>query len=368
MSGEERGKIEKLYLDITACRNEFERVHSSYQCIYTKLGIVMAVVCTLFIHTVTIKSIDCQCFMFFRFLSGFMYVCAFIWLLILALPQELKCPNPWEISCNNDHITADYYQKVFDDYKECLDRVIEKFTQKQNRYKYILKLTFLGFVFHIILICCCEYEDGGIMWFMGFIRSLNENSGAMMVIITLVYVIATIFICLANQKSAAASLKQIDEMRTEFEKANRAFVTVDLVVICSGLLTLKIQNNGKRPAKKVNVSICEEFLANLKNTRCADELKTLSKSYFSLGIGQSRHVMICGTGEVVENIPKMLIVLTYQDGKDNYKENLDIDMSQHFWELIYESPLEDMRKEIKGINESVKYIKDDFRKVVNKQN
>ena len=38
---------------------------------------------------------------------------------------------------------------------------------------------------------------------------MNENSGALLVIVTLVYVIATIFICVSNRKSAKASRDQI---------------------------------------------------------------------------------------------------------------------------------------------------------------
>ena len=41
------------------------------------------------------------------------------------------------------------------------------------------------------------------------ISFLNDNEGALMVIITAVYVVATIFICIFNQKSATASKEQL---------------------------------------------------------------------------------------------------------------------------------------------------------------
>lgn len=44
---------------------------------------------------------------------------------------------------------------------------------------------------------------------------LNENNGALMVLITLVYVIATIFISRSNRKSAEASRMQIEESQKQ---------------------------------------------------------------------------------------------------------------------------------------------------------
>ena len=43
------------------------------------------------------------------------------------------------------------------------------------------------------------------------IEYLNTNSGAMTFLITVVYVVATIFICWANIKSAKATKEQVAE-------------------------------------------------------------------------------------------------------------------------------------------------------------
>lgn len=48
---------------------------------------------------------------------------------------------------------------------------------------------------------------------------LNKNSDALMVIITFVYVIATIFIWRANNKSAKASKEQLEESKRQFEES-----------------------------------------------------------------------------------------------------------------------------------------------------
>lgn len=50
---------------------------------------------------------------------------------------------------------------------------------------------------------------------------LNKNSDALMVIITFVYVIATIFIWRANNKSAKASKEQLEESKRQFEESQK---------------------------------------------------------------------------------------------------------------------------------------------------
>jgi uncharacterized membrane protein len=54
-----------------------------------------------------------------------------------------------------------------------------------------------------------------------FIKWMNNNNGFIMGILTLVYVIATIFICFFNYKSARASRKQTEESERQFKATNR---------------------------------------------------------------------------------------------------------------------------------------------------
>lgn len=53
------------------------------------------------------------------------------------------------------------------------------------------------------------------------IKYLNNNQGAIMVIITFVYVIATIAICIANIRSAKASKDQLEESKRQFEESQK---------------------------------------------------------------------------------------------------------------------------------------------------
>lgn len=53
------------------------------------------------------------------------------------------------------------------------------------------------------------------------IEFLNNNEGAFMVIITFIYVAATIAICIANFKSAKASKEQLEEQKIQYEETKR---------------------------------------------------------------------------------------------------------------------------------------------------
>lgn len=53
------------------------------------------------------------------------------------------------------------------------------------------------------------------------IEFLDAHDGSLMVIITIVYVLATIFICYFNGKSARATQEQIEESRRQYEETKR---------------------------------------------------------------------------------------------------------------------------------------------------
>ena len=53
------------------------------------------------------------------------------------------------------------------------------------------------------------------------------NADWAMVIVTGIYVVATIFICWANIKSAKASKEQLCEMQRQYTEANRPIIEVE---------------------------------------------------------------------------------------------------------------------------------------------
>ena len=189
------------------------------------------------------------------------------------------------------------------------------------------------------------------------IEYLNDNSGAMTFLITVVYVVATIFICWANIRSAKATRAQVAEQQREFEETNRAFVTVTFEIIKSGLAVLHIQNHGKRIATDVSVHISDAFVENMEDKMDREHVQKLCHSMFTIGIGQSWYICI-GSHLQIDQMSKELLTVTisYRDSVTQYCETISIDLKQYFWSLIYDSPIEDMRQEIKESTKELKSI------------
>ena len=176
-------------------------------------------------------------------------------------------------------------------------------------------------------------------------------------LITVVYVVATIFICWANIRSAKATRAQVAEQQREFEETNRAFVTVTFEIIKSGLAVLRIQNHGKRIATDVSVHISDAFVENMEDKMDREHVQKLCHSIFTIGIGQSWYICI-GSHLQIDQMSKELLTVTisYRDSVTQYCETISIDLKQYFWSLIYDSPIEDMRQEIKESTKELKSI------------
>ena len=71
-------------------------------------------------------------------------------------------------------------------------------------------------------------------------------SGWVLVVITSVYVIATILICRYNFLSAKATKEQTSELRRQFDETNRPNIDVTHEIVRGGLFCLKIENTGKK--------------------------------------------------------------------------------------------------------------------------
>lgn len=185
-----------------------------------------------------------------------------------------------------------------------------------------------------------------------------------MVVITAVYVVATIFICWANIKSAKATKEQVAEAKRQFEESNRAFVTVAFEVIRSGLAVLHIQNHGNRIASNVKLQVSSAFVSNMANISDREHVERLSESVFTLGIGQSWYICIGSHLEIEQMSSELLSVeISYEDFESKYNETTIIDLKQYLWALLYESPTEDLYQEMKKLTKSIQSIDKSIQKI-----
>ena len=84
-----------------------------------------------------------------------------------------------------------------------------------------------------------------------------------MVVLTGIYVVATIFICLFNYGSTKASKAQAAEMRRQFDEDNRPYITVELIYERKVFFGLRFSNHGKRLANHVRIQFNQEFIDSI---------------------------------------------------------------------------------------------------------
>ena len=178
----------------------------------------------------------------------------------------------------------------------------------------------------------------------------------LMVIITFVYVIATIFICIYNAKSVKAAKEQIEvtknQIRTmveQYNSVNRTLVSIHFDIIRSGLLCFIIENNGPLAAENVQVKINKEFIENIKNSNEKMFLEKLNEAVFYLASRQKETVLLGGVMDF-DNISQQVakVNISY----NTYTEYTEIDINQYRFSLIYSSPLEDISQNLKKIKEN----------------
>lgn len=192
----------------------------------------------------------------------------------------------------------------------------------------------------------------------------------LMVIITLVYVIATIFICVYNVKSVKAAKEQIDVTKTQiktmveqYNSVNRPLVSIRFDIIRSGLLCFIIENNGPLLAENVQIKINKEFIENIKNNDEKSLLERLNTAVFYLASKQKETVFFGGILDF-DNISQKVakVNISY----NTYNEYAEIDINQYRFSMIYSSPLEDISQNLKKIKENSETFHKNLIRIINR--
>ena len=171
------------------------------------------------------------------------------------------------------------------------------------------------------------------------LRFLEAYSGAFTFLITVVYVIATIFICVANIKSAKATRDQIAESQRQFnenrrldimpylqfETTNQPGVDDKLALILSEndhnageyLLNLRVKNIGRGTAKDI-----EYIWTNFTNTYSKRPFKIKA-----LQDGDERFLqMSFACPRALDDVTKANIELYYKDLLENtYSQKIEFE-------------------------------------------
>ena len=182
----------------------------------------------------------------------------------------------------------------------------------------------------------------------------------LMVIITFIYVVATIFICWTNFNSAKASKEELNEIKRQYAEDNRPRIEVEFCYERRTWYIVRFVNHGKLTAQHVKIELDEEFINSLPDQAIRDVL--LMQKFKESIIGVEQHYDLYIASNALKGYPNMKPVtgkLTYQDGNRSYESDIYIDMENYatFFSSSYDDPvvneLKYIKKEIEGIKSAV---------------
>lgn len=178
---------------------------------------------------------------------------------------------------------------------------------------------------------------------------MPNSTDCIMIIITSVYVIATIVIGVFNYKTVKATREQTAEVRRQFNEINRAFITFEFIYVKKAFFGIRFTNHGRLVAKNVKVHFKEEFIDNIKEEQFRNILGNQKNKTFILGIGQSYDIFI-GSNRLKENDEKQAMegLITYEDEKSSHEEKFYIDLENYATFFSVKSETEELLDEIKN--------------------
>jgi cell division protein FtsL len=187
----------------------------------------------------------------------------------------------------------------------------------------------------------------------------------LMVAITLIYVVATIFICIANIQSAKASREQMEESKRQFYTINRPIVSVELVGLKRSFWVLKFTNHGNQTAFNTRIILDEQFIDSVEE-KAKPVLRKNSNKVRTIGVNQSYNLYFA-TNEYSEyrNKPNIKGKIIY-NGWDSsiYAEDFEVEVENYATFFSTKSEIGDLNKKIEEQTRELEGIKNMLERIV----
>lgn len=172
------------------------------------------------------------------------------------------------------------------------------------------------------------------------------NADWVMVIITGVYVIATIFICWANIKAANASKEQLREMQKQFAETNRPIIELEFHYSRRTWYIARFVNRGNLSAQHIKINLDQEFIDSLPEESMKKELERIKGKECIIGAGQ--HLMKRMTASN-QNIDPNTFWNTYNQSKANLHSVINQNALTHYIPVQIRITLENALKKYNAI-------------------
>jgi len=188
----------------------------------------------------------------------------------------------------------------------------------------------------------------------------------LMVIITAVYVVATIFICKANLKSAEATKEQLEESKRQFEEnkrqfeeqkrwfeeTNRPFIGCEYILKNRAFCGIRFYNYGSKPASNVTFKINDSFRDAVEK-EFANFWK-LNNAEYAFGINQSYDFYFSSVKRFKDNKKDFEVTITYYWQEKQYQDTIHINFSKYLPVESVDEFEDKLLNEMKEITSAIK--------------
>ena len=176
-----------------------------------------------------------------------------------------------------------------------------------------------------------------------------------MIIITGVYVVATIFICWANIKSANASKEQLKEMQRQYAESNRPLVELELHYMRKTWYVARFINRGNLTAQHVKINLEQSFVDSLPEEVFRTELEKQKGKECIIGVGQHYDLFI-GSNSLRENpnMKPLTGTIEYEARGRVYKSEVYVDLEHYMTFFSATTDEDDLLKSVKSISDELK--------------
>ena len=180
----------------------------------------------------------------------------------------------------------------------------------------------------------------------------------LMVVITSVYVVATIFICWANIRAANASKAQLKELRRQYDEENRPNIEIEFLYSRRTYYGLRFVNRGKCTAHNVKILLDTTFISSLPNSKFSELLRKQEGKTCVIGAGQ-HYDLYFGSNEYKDSPNKYPAKgkILYEANGNDYESEFYIDMESYATIFSVNSEHEDLIKKLKEQNAELNGIK-----------
>ena len=184
------------------------------------------------------------------------------------------------------------------------------------------------------------------------------NSEWIMVIITRIYVIATIIICWANIKSANASKEQLEEMQKQYAETNRPLIELEFQYSRRTWYIARFVNHGNLTAQRVKISLDQAFIDSVPEEPFRNELERIKGKECIIGVGQHYDLFIGGNKlRGNPNMTPLTGTIKYEAQGKEYESDLFVDLEHYMTFFSATTDEEDLLKSMNKISDQLKGIR-----------